>query len=297
MVLWGIIARGQEFYPVQIVAIKVMANHLHIILAGRANLVSSFMNYIDGEIAQAVKRIFPELYPGNVWQGRPKEQVLYTPEDVLQKLAYLYANATRAQQVTSIDEYRGVSTWKMFQTGSHQAEHPWVRRSMLKPLGKSFSLNEEKSLIATWKKGAQQKHTLKLSPYVWRRCFSESQSWTKEELYRKVTRRVRELETEALAQRRSSQALFVAPSFNDPQVEYKPKKNTPTPFVQCSLPDIRRQYIDGYREFCFQLRSAAQLFKKGLLKLPEHLSLIPPGGYLPGGVLSSVLLFAVCASG
>jgi REP element-mobilizing transposase RayT len=297
MVLWGIISRGQELFPVQIVAIKVMANHLHIILAGQANLVSPFMNYIDGEIAQAVKRIFPQLYQGNVWQGRPKEQVLHTPEDVLQKLAYLYANATRAQQVNSIDEYQGVSTWKMFQSGSHQREHPWIRRVMLKALDKNFSTSDEKRLISTWKKRAQHKHTLKLSPYVWRRYFAESRGWTKEEIYNKVTSRVRELEAEALAQRKSKQAILVASSFNDPQVQYKPKKNTPTPFVQCSLPDMRRQYIEGYREFCFQLRSAARHLRKGLLKLPKHLSQIPPGGYLPGGVLSSVLLYAVFPSG
>ena len=84
----GILARGQYLYPVQIVSVQFMGNHYHIILAGKASMISPFMNYIDGQIAAALKELCP-MYRNHskIWKGRFKEQRLVTAEAVINMLS------------------------------------------------------------------------------------------------------------------------------------------------------------------------------------------------------------------
>lgn len=136
-ILKGILAKGQFLYPVQVCHFLWMRNHFHIILAGRGKYISSFMNYIQGEMAKHVKRLCPGMFQSSVWAGRFKEQRLCTAESVINMIIYLYANPSRAGLVINISEWPGLSSWRMYREGSLVFKAPWMpSRKLAKLVGK-----------------------------------------------------------------------------------------------------------------------------------------------------------------
>ena len=59
LLILGIVARAQYLYPVRLSHFLFMANHPHLLISGTLNQVSSFMNYLDGELAKILKRLCP----------------------------------------------------------------------------------------------------------------------------------------------------------------------------------------------------------------------------------------------
>ncbi len=287
-IIQGMMARAQEKYPVQIVAFLWMPNHVHLILTGRANLISNFNNLLNGEIAQMIKRIFPGLFQSNVWESRPHEQLIKQPHDVIEKLRYLYCNPAKANIVTSIDDYQGVSSWKMFTSGTHRLNFRWLPRRSLKPLPKILSTAQEHTLLKELEDKSPSEHYLTIHPYAWKKCFPESRNWSDDDIFQQIVRNVRIFEQDLATKRRYFPK--VKKDCNDPNPDYKPTSKTPTPFVICSDKDKRRQYIQSYHNFRRTLSEAIQKIIKGKLKRPWTAKLIPRGGYLPGGILTAILL-------
>ena len=96
VLLIGILARAQSLFGVQICHFVWMGNHFHIILAGRAKLISPFMCYLQGETAKMLKKLVPGFFESKVWAGRYKEQKLCTAGDVIDMIVYMYSNPARA---------------------------------------------------------------------------------------------------------------------------------------------------------------------------------------------------------
>jgi hypothetical protein len=275
----GIMARAQELYPVCISHFLWMGNHYHIILTGRGAQISPFLGYMQAEIAKALKQLHPRYYETKVWRTRFKEQHLCIPEAVFKAIAYLYNNPTRANLVENIDEYPGLSSWKMMMSGGYAIEAGWVPSRLLSGFHKKIRTRTPVQLARHLKQLATSTHSLRIHPFAWKRCFEETRSHTDEELLCEIVRRVR-------CREQSSAELRTGPVIGARRLkrrsifrDYRPKKKKfdRTPYLICPDKELRKVFIQGYRNFCDMCRSAWNALMRGVKGVE-----FPRGAYLPG---------------
>jgi REP element-mobilizing transposase RayT len=142
-VLTGILARAQGLYPVKICAYVFMGNHYHMIITGHSKHISPFMNYIQSNVAQSVKRFIPDLYESSIWDGRFKEQVLVTAEDVIAKMAYIYLNPVRARLTHKAKEYPGVSSYNHLLNDKEHFLVKWISVAQVCALPDHYKKKED----------------------------------------------------------------------------------------------------------------------------------------------------------
>ena len=57
-IVWGILARAQSMYGVQVCHFVIMSNHFHMLLVVQdPEAVSDFLGYVKAEIAHAINRL------------------------------------------------------------------------------------------------------------------------------------------------------------------------------------------------------------------------------------------------
>jgi len=279
MLILGILGKAQSKYKVNICHFQWMGNHYHIILAGAAKHISPFMNILDGEIAKFLKRLYPRLFQTKVWQGRFKEQPLLTPADVKSKIAYSYANPSRAGLTDKIEDWPGVTSWSMYKNGTHRLEVSYIRPSGIKRVfSKSMDFVSEYKIIKKLCTEYGEKYELVLTPDAWRRCFKESESWSASEIFNDIEMILREREEQFRAERNGSPAGRKALKAMGHRPDYTSKTKSRTPFVICSDEELRKEFISMYRDFCEMCLEAWQLWSKGLISKAEF----PRGAYRPG---------------
>lgn len=279
LILSGILARAQEKYPARICHFQWMGNHYHLIAAGETKHLSPFYNYLQGEIGKSLKRL-TGMYQTKVWAGRPKEQLLATPEDVLRMIVYIYANPSTADLVESISDWPGLSSWKMYRDGSHTYEGHWVRPSKLRKIAPKFDHLKEIKLVKELKQLASSKHRLTIAPNAWKRCFPSSKDWSDEYIYEMISSRLAAHEEEQAKRREEAGITALGRKRLQQQPidkRYSPKKKERTPYVICGDIELRKDLIASYQAFCEKCREAWQKWKHG--KVSQ--AIFPPGAYRP----------------
>ena len=266
--LMGILARAQGLFPVKLCAYVFMGNHYHLILTGHSKHISPFMNYIQGNIAQCIQRLIPDFYQGFVWEGRFKEQVLVTAEDVIAKMAYIYLNPVRARLTHKASDYPGISSYNHLVNDKESFLCKWIPVSCLKRLPDNYKKKEDLEITRELlkDKGYEQ---LKLEPFAWFKCFSDelNQDSVKKRLLDYVSQEENNYKTPVLgAQALRNQNLRKA---------HKPKDKTPTPYIICHDKELRLSEIDSYRLFCSLCKKAWLSIKQGI----KHLW--PKGAFFP----------------
>ena len=273
-----LLAKAQTLYPVQVCHFQWMGNHFHLILAGRAAAVSSFMGFFQGEIAKYIKLIVPKFYQTKFWKGRFKEQKLCTAQDVINKIIYIYANPARAGLVESIFEWPGVSSWKMYTNGSNRFCVRFVEIKDFKKIARRICHMKDAHAAKELRLIGKASYEFSIFPNVWKRCFKESALWTDEYIRETVVSGVAEREKELDLERGSKPVLGVNALKNQSITQpYEPKDTGGSPFLICHDLEIRKQCIESYKLFCKQCREAWEQWKKGMFD-----ALFPSGCYRPG---------------
>ena len=276
-VLLSVMARAQEKYPVQLCAFVWMGNHYHIIIAGTLNLVSPFMNYVNGEVAKYIKRFCPEKYQSRVWEpGSYNEERLATAEDVIKKMVYIYSNPSNAGLVNSIEDYTGFSSWNMFKADSYVLEGTWTRPKYAKRVPRYMTARQDRDMLLHLKRHAECSHQLRIMPYVWKNYFTETKNRSTEELFEEITSRLQLKEHETAAGR--GYKCLGATKLKRACIwrKFAPVKRGRTPFLSCHDNELRKELIASYREFCRQCREAWNAWKHGYLDVP-----FPRGAFRP----------------
>jgi len=276
LILRGILAKAQNLYPVQICHFQWMGNHYHIILTGRAQYISPFGCYMQGEVAKSIKRLTRQ-YQTKVWTGRAKEQRLCTAEDVLGKIVYLYANPVRAGLVARAADWPGLSSFQMYQSGSLVFLATWIPFRVLRKLPKNVDYLRDITLLKKLSLHGEGEYEFHLSPNAWRRCFAESRSWSDIYIYERISSGLRQRENEFAGV--WGHGVVGSRSLRRQSIHkhYAPKKKDRTPFLECCDKEMRKVLIQAYREFCDQCRLAWQRWKQGELSVA-----FPVGAYRPG---------------
>jgi REP element-mobilizing transposase RayT len=134
LILWSALGVAQSLYPVKILSFVVMGNHIHIIaLVEDPATVESFMERFKCETAHAINRLLGRRQV-TVWCEGYDSPVILTLDDLVEKLAYVYANPVQAHRAASIARYQGVSSWAMFTSGNLTREVKRIRRTFLGPV-------------------------------------------------------------------------------------------------------------------------------------------------------------------
>lgn len=284
MIIKGILARAQTLYPVFVCHFLWMGNHYHLILSCQVEFVSKFIGYMQSELARSIKQLFPSMYARDVWVGRFKEQRLATAEDVLNKIAYIYANPAKANLVHNILDYPGFSSWGMYTSGTKSFRARWTPSRLLGDVYKKIRQCSEvqllKELIEISKDGEESEFVLR--PDHWKSCFDESKDWGSEQILKEITTRVTSLEQEATEIRGNKRVVGArALKRQGPCPEFRSKLKSRTPYIICHDKELRKELIESYKSFCDQCRSAWLDWKIGRAKAD-----FPRGAYRPGMTLA-----------
>lgn len=278
--LRGVLARGQNLYRVQICHFQWMGNHYHMILTGRGAAISSFIGYIQGEIAKYLRRI-TKHYQLKVWVGRFKEQRLTTAETVIKKIAYIYNNPVRAGLVARAPDWPGVSSLGMYLSCSLTFSERWIPSRHIKKAGDIDRLKVKDFAAFHRKYALKERHYFKLSPDVWKKSFRESRNWSADTILEKILKQLSQLEEQQAAVRKEKKssvkgtARLKRQSIHD---RYTSKSFSRTPFIESVCSVVRTEAIKSYRAFCEQCREAWEDLKN---KVPDPCP-FPAGAYRPG---------------
>jgi REP element-mobilizing transposase RayT len=206
-ILWSALAVAQTLYKVKVISFVVMGNHVHIIaLVEDPTDVESFMERFKCETAHAVNRLMGRRQV-SVWCEGYDSPTILTLEDLIEKMAYVYANPVRAYRTNSIDNYLGVSSWKMFTSGILSKQLLRIRRNLIQALPKGILSPAEQRRETTRVMGsAKEILYFTLTPDAWTTAFPNQM--TTEQFNRRVLKRIKEIELEVATVRVKSELSY-----------------------------------------------------------------------------------------
>jgi len=171
LILNGILAKASQLYPVKLCHYVFMANHFHMIFVPLdPEDASNFIKYVKGESAHAVNRLLGRRQR-TVWAKGFDSPVILDAEKCVDKIAYIYANPAKAGLVDSVEEFPGISSWRMFASGKNSKLCTKVPRQKLLSLSSpSLTVGEQQKIFKYFSKVGKQLE-LHLQPDAWIDCF------------------------------------------------------------------------------------------------------------------------------
>lgn len=281
-ILWGILARARNLYQVRVCHFIFMANHLHLLgVVDDPAQLDDFMRYIKTESAHAVNRLWGRR-KHTVWCDGYDSPTILTPADVIRYIVYIYTNPLHSRDHTPIAQYKGISSWKLFQSGTSSRACPWIiRRNIPKLANVILSEGKQKRILAILKAKRAGTKTFFLEPNAWMECFSELRADSVDRINADIRQRIRD-EEKQIAKSHPS------PTCDQPDASriknYQPKKFSPRMICLCSDVPLRSHFLNWYRFLCEAAKAAFTRLTGGAR--PQY----PAGFFAPGGCLHANLL-------
>ncbi len=277
----GVMAKAQNMSPVTICLFLFMGNHYHMIMAGDANRVSQYIGYVDAEIAKRMMRFFPGRWGPKFWEGRFKEQLLATPQDVINKIAYVCCNPMRANLVSNLSEYPGASSLTSLTAPDNKTVSlcSFTFPRYYRPLKTNrISRSADLALAKELQKYSSGHYSLETDLFAWTKCFKEKVNKESALQYIKATIAIAEKEAAARGVI-GANALMFQPFDR----KHTPERKGETPYVECSDKELRRILIQDYQKFRALCAESSRLTKKGF-----HVDW-PRGAFVPSRPWSSLV--------
>lgn len=278
MILWSALALAQTLYPIKIISFVIMGNHVHIIvLVEDPSIVESFMERFKCESAHAINRLLGRRQV-TVWAEGYDSPTILTLEDLIEKLAYVYANPVRAHLTDSISSYQGVSSWKMLVSGEITKEVKRVRRTFLEPLPSGHLSHAQQEGVAADVE-AQVTETLHftLSPHAWVHAFPEAP--TPDLVTQRLLTRLQEIEAEMAHLRRTNRISLPSPHESTRasiDTSYAPRSFGRRMWCICRDIPLRIAFINFIKELKSKARAVRERWRRGEISAPFPPGLFPP---------------------
>ena len=272
-ILLGIMAKSSERYPnIKISHFLWMSNHYHMIIVtkGDPREISGFMNLINGEAAKAVCA-FLGIRNVKIWAQRYNPIRLLTPEDVIEKICYLYLNPVTGDLVDKSSKWPGISSYGIKKVKKIKCEY--IKPSKIQRLPRvMLSKKIVKELIKKNKKGNE--HYLSIDPNAWIDCYEDPD--TEESYNSRITNKI-SLEEKNLELNRKYPVMGAEKvKTQNAYKYYNPKNNGKRVFCISSCLERRKQFIELYKGFCELCKLAWQKWKDGFFNYRY-----PPGAFIP----------------
>ena len=278
LILWSALGAAQSLYPVKILSFVVMGNHIHIIaLVEDPATVESFMERFKCETAHAVNRLLGRRQV-TVWCEGYDSPVILTLDDLVEKLAYVYANPVRAHRAASIGTYQGVSSWGMFSSGTLTRQIKRIRRTFLAPVATgNVSATERRHEAAVVENQATEKLSFTLSPDAWIVAFPKQSS--PHDVREKLLKRIKEIEHEMAATRERESISLPSDSEIAAQpidMPYAPKAFGRRMWCICRDIPLRIAFISFIKTLRAKARKVRLQWLRGDWREPFPTGLFPP---------------------
>jgi hypothetical protein len=258
-----------------------MANHLHMqIYSLDSSALTEFHGQLKKRLSDFLKRLLG-LARLRLWDDRTTLGEVLDLDAAIERIVYSFLNPVRAKLVRSIDDYKGLNTWKEFLSAKAdlntcvEREVPWVLATDIETLAhRNPSWSEERRVIEELeqKASSRQTHTLRIYPFKWLEAFGISDPSEIEKIRSRIVARVRQEEASLAPKKDPAQRIegFVVTE------EYKPPRKERKVFMYGSTPTGRLAHLDLYRWFIGRCRQCYHLMKRGYSNIPW-----PPGCFIP----------------
>ena len=295
MILWSALAVAQGLHPIKVISLIVMGNHIHlIVLVEDPTQVESFMERFKCETAHAVNRLLGRRQV-TVWCAGYDHPSILLLSNLIEKMAYVYANPVRAHRTDSIDNYQGATSWQMFKTGNLSKEVLRIRRNFLTALPKgTLSPAEHRREAERVTALAKETYTFTLSPDAWTVAFPNQM--TTEEFNEKLLKRIREIEQEMADVRKKEEvSLPVKYKIETRPIDtpYSPKTFGRRMWCICSDIPLRISFIAFVKNLRAQRREVRLAWARGDFSIPFPPGLFPSCPPMLANILPAFLRQAI----
>ena len=255
--LLGVIGRAQEQHPnVRLYLFVVMSNHMHLILsAPDCRVLSSFMNFINGNLAKEAGRLYE--WQEKFWGRRFTSIEILDQEKLMGRVHYLLSHGCKEGMVNRPGDWPGVNCVEALTTG-RSLKGVWLDRTAiyLSPDGDRDSRKYE------------TKYEVRLSPLP---GFEEMSAGARRSQWRRLIGGIEEEYEKGPPKDPKKIARH-------PHDRPEKMKKGPRPFCHATTRALRKLYREAYALFVMAYRQARELLFEGD---PKALEEFPPGSFIP----------------
>ncbi len=251
-------ARALRDENVDLCAYTWMGNHAHMLIVPRDTIKCvAFYQELKKKVADYTKALLGYKSIA-LWEARPVVAQVRSVADVVDQIAYLYANPASADLVDTIGHYPGVSSFADFigtntlLHATHTKSCPWIRNPAITPLASRLvSRFEDRAITTALIESATIEHDLVLKPYVWLKAFGITTPTEIADVKRRILESLLAKEAEARL-KRAGRAAFGADYL---RLQPIMQPHTPPPtgrriYVISSDDKDRLDFIATVRHFC-----------------------------------------------
>ncbi len=172
LIIKSCLARAQYNHPVRICAFHVAANHVHlVIVVSNPDDVCGFVRCFKTESAHMINRLLGRR-KRTIWCEGYDSPIVLTLTRTILALSYLYINPVKDHLVETVEDYPGLSSWKMFQSGKTVKTWKRLLRSSIPCLTPDCHNSAGYSRVAERLMAeSQSAHTFILEPDAWMDAF------------------------------------------------------------------------------------------------------------------------------
>jgi REP element-mobilizing transposase RayT len=280
VIIEGILGRAYKKYRIIACHYIFMNNHLHLLLVVEdPDAVAGFMDRLKTETAHAVNRLLGRRKK-TVWYDDYDAVPILTVEDCIEKIAYIYTNPQKADLVESIEEYPGVSSWKLYREGKKGFVARWIQRPMISKLpNMAMSLNQQKSFAQTLLKKSKKRVVFRIFPDAWMKCFGITGNEKMSSINKCIIDRIRQLELKHKTDRATAgKTVIGAHRLKVQPIDkpYAPQKFGRRMWCICRDVAIRVAFICSVKELRRQAKLVRKRWLLGDFSLPFPIGLFPP---------------------
>jgi hypothetical protein len=253
-IIMSVLARVQRDQKVILHHFIFEGSHPHIICTARdALLCQRFYGELKKQLTDSIKRL-AGIKHLSLWERRANVSEIPSLEDAITKIAYVYTNPSNDDLCNSIEEYPGVSSWKVFGGVPNTAdsyvvsEHAWIRQPHIPKLpSRSLSVKQDRAILKKMLISTESKHELRVYPNSWINCFIQNPS--DEDVFeatKEIVFRVAKIEAANIKRRKGQRkgVIGVAALMNQPLLKpHRPRKKGRKIFVQSQSRPLRLALI------------------------------------------------------
>lgn len=276
------LARALTLYPNAISHLIIEDTHVHLILViNEPKNVPEFMRHFKSEVAHRINNLLGRE-KRTVWCEGYDSPIVLSPTRAITAIAYLYSNPSKDNLVDSIEQYPGISSWKMFNSNENETVNQWqyFSRAQFRELGESShnlgGYTKEAQRLMT---EGSKTNTFTISPNAWLEAFGIMDTAEQERINKIIKARVIKLEDRARKKRIKEGKTAIGADRLMRQVldlTYRPKRTGRRMWCIADRRRIRVPFINFLKQQFSRAREIRKLWFVGDYSQPYPLGLYPP---------------------
>jgi hypothetical protein len=279
----GLLAKALEPGGITLCAFVAMGNHWHILFMPHCkSKLRNFSAVFKSSLTKAVKRVLGHQESLHLWDNRSSKIQVLDIDKAKERFAYLYSNPAKANLVTSITNYPGVSSWEAYSQATPTLDArveiycPFVREKHIPPIGEMQPHTYGELLRAQ----VEREITMTVEPHAWMQAFGIAEHDDVALIHQQILDSLTANEAQCAQDRRQKRKKVMSRRLLTTQrptvTGWKPKKKERRIFFLSSCKDMRLEFLRYFETFCHTCRTLYEAWKAGIY--PKEW---PPEAYLP----------------